>query len=142
LQVSVCLSAFLPAKRAHRESQVLEAVHHGCALLSSRAAHLTRAANIFEKCGGAAWLTVAALAFAVAAGLEEKLDTMAWELSGGQRRKLSVAIAFMGSPEVVFLDEPTSGMDPYSRRCAGRDGVGSVYIYRSGAGKRSVHDVT
>ena len=41
----------------------------------------------------------------------------AGDLSGGQRRKLSVAIAFMGCPSVVFLDEPTSGMDPYSRRC-------------------------
>lgn len=41
---------------------------------------------------------------------------MAGELSGGQRRKLSVAIAFLGAPAVVFLDEPTSGMDPYSRR--------------------------
>lgn len=53
------------------------------------------------------------------AGLGEKGNTRAEELSGGQRRKLSVAIAFLGSPSVVFLDEPTSGMDPYSRRyCA------------------------
>lgn len=49
-------------------------------------------------------------------GLDGKLDTPAGDLSGGQRRKLSVAIAFLGSPAVVFLDEPTSGMDPYSRR--------------------------
>ena len=45
-----------------------------------------------------------------------KIDTPASALSGGQRRKLSLAIAFMGDPEVVFLDEPTSGMDPYARR--------------------------
>ena len=50
------------------------------------------------------------------AGLQEKGNTRAEELSGGQRRKLSVAIAFLGSPSIVFLDEPTSGMDPYSRR--------------------------
>jgi ABC-type methionine transport system ATPase subunit len=50
------------------------------------------------------------------AGLEEKLDSRAEELSGGQRRKLSVAIAFLGDPSIVYLDEPTSGMDPYSRR--------------------------
>ena len=49
-------------------------------------------------------------------GLHGKLDTPAGDLSGGQRRKLSVAIAFLGSPAIVFLDEPTSGMDPYSRR--------------------------
>ena len=53
-----------------------------------------------------------------AAGLADKLQTRASELSGGMRRKLSVAIAFLGSPAVVFLDEPTSGMDPYSRRSA------------------------
>jgi ABC-type transporter Mla maintaining outer membrane lipid asymmetry ATPase subunit MlaF len=52
------------------------------------------------------------------AGLADKLQTRASELSGGMRRKLSVAIAFLGSPAVVFLDEPTSGMDPYSRRSA------------------------
>jgi len=51
------------------------------------------------------------------AGLGEKLESQAGDLSGGQRRKLSVAIAFLGSPAVVILDEPTSGMDPYSRRC-------------------------
>lgn len=58
------------------------------------------------------------LACNAAAGLADKLDARASDLSGGQRRKLSVAIAFLGSPAVVFLDEPTSGMDPYSRRFA------------------------
>ena len=50
------------------------------------------------------------------AGLHDQLYARAGELSGGQRRKLSVAIAFMGSPDIVFLDEPTSGMDPFTRR--------------------------
>eukprot|EP00887_Chlorella_sp_A99_P005937 scaffold29.g5937.t1 len=51
-------------------------------------------------------------------GLAEKLAAPAGQLSGGQRRKLSVALAFVGSPRVVILDEPTSGMDPYTRRLA------------------------
>jgi ABC-type multidrug transport system ATPase subunit len=48
--------------------------------------------------------------------LTEKADSLARVLSGGQKRKLCVAIAFVGGPKVVFLDEPSSGMDPYSRR--------------------------
>jgi len=51
-----------------------------------------------------------------AVGLTEKKTTFAKQLSGGQKRKLSVGIAFIGGSRVVFLDEPTSGMDPYSRR--------------------------
>jgi ABC-type ATPase involved in cell division len=48
--------------------------------------------------------------------LFEKRNTLSKRLSGGQKRKLSVAIAFCGGSNVVLLDEPTSGMDPFSRR--------------------------
>merc|ERR1711871_883466 len=51
-----------------------------------------------------------------AVGLTEKKNVASKLLSGGQKRKLSVSIAFIGGSRVVFLDEPTSGMDPYSRR--------------------------
>lgn len=51
-----------------------------------------------------------------AVGLTNKAECEAGALSGGQRRKLSVAVAFVGNPSVVILDEPTSGMDPRSRR--------------------------
>lgn len=48
--------------------------------------------------------------------LEEKADSVALNLSGGQKRKLSVGIALIGDPKIIFLDEPTAGVDPYSRR--------------------------
>jgi ATP-binding cassette, subfamily A (ABC1), member 3 len=48
--------------------------------------------------------------------LLEKRNTLSKNLSGGMKRKLSVAIAFCGESKTVLLDEPTSGMDPFSRR--------------------------
>ncbi|XP_017752415.1 PREDICTED: ATP-binding cassette sub-family A member 2-like [Eufriesea mexicana] len=48
--------------------------------------------------------------------LIEKADTFAKNLSGGQKRKLSVGIAIIGDPKIIILDEPTAGVDPYSRR--------------------------
>ena len=38
-------------------------------------------------------------------------------LSGGNKRKLSVAIALMGAPSVYYIDEPSTGLDPYAKRC-------------------------
>ncbi|KAJ3381479.1 ATP-binding cassette sub- A member 5 [Entophlyctis sp. JEL0112] len=49
-------------------------------------------------------------------GLEEKRDAYAKTLSGGQKRKLSIAMAIIGDPKILVLDEPTAGMDPVSRR--------------------------
>jgi ABC-2 type transport system ATP-binding protein len=51
-----------------------------------------------------------------AVGLEQKAGSLIRKLSGGQRRRVDVAVGIIGRPELLFLDEPTTGFDPEARR--------------------------
>lgn len=62
------------------------------------------------------YISTISWALAIAFGFQQHMNKLVKYYSGGNKRKLSVAIAVIGSPSVVFLDEPTSGMDPGARR--------------------------
>jgi ABC-2 type transport system ATP-binding protein len=86
---------------------------------------------VLQSCGFEAYLTVAEMLemhagyyphprpvdeMLALVGLEEKAGSRVRTLSGGQRRRLDVAVGIVGRPELLFLDEPTAGFDPQARR--------------------------
>jgi ABC-2 type transport system ATP-binding protein len=88
---------------------------------------------VLQSCGFDAYLTVAEMLTMYAGyyphprpvdevlaltGLEEKAGSRVRTLSGGQQRRLDVGLALVGDPELLFLDEPTTGFDPSARRQA------------------------
>ena len=92
-----------------------------------------RVGIVLQSCGVQAFLTVAELVEMYGryhrqarpvdevieiVELQEKRNTRAVELSGGQRRRLDLALALVGDPDLIFLDEPTTGFDPAARRQA------------------------
>jgi len=88
---------------------------------------------VLQECGMSPYLSVAEILTRTAeyyphprsvdeviglVGLEEKAGSRVKTLSGGQRRRLDVALGLIGDPELLFLDEPTTGFDPSARRQA------------------------
>jgi len=72
--------------------------------------------KLFARLYGRAINAQTALSLLEQVGLTEKANTLPAKMSGGQQQRLALALALVNDPEIVFLDEPTAGLDPQARR--------------------------
>ncbi|MEK9156333.1 MAG: ABC transporter ATP-binding protein [Patescibacteria group bacterium] len=101
-------------------------VHNGCSdniknkigvqLQSSAYYNFLTLKEILELFGGFYPKFIPAMALLEMVGLTEKANSLVSNLSGGQRQRFSIVASLVNDPEIVFLDEPTTGLDPVARR--------------------------
>lgn len=105
----------LDGKDVSKEPQAVKA-EIGVQLQSSNFFENLNLIELIQTFGALYGNSVDAMALLEDVELTDKAKNQAKELSGGQRQRLSVAIALVNDPKVLFLDEPTTGLDPQARR--------------------------
>lgn len=108
-------SIILDGKDVERETDAVKAVI-GVQLQSSTFFEALTLRELVEVFGSMYGRKVDAMKLLEEVQLTEKSEAQAKELSGGQRQRLSIAIGLVNDPRVLFLDEPTTGLDPQARR--------------------------
>lgn len=108
---SVILDGLDASKNPHRIKQII-----GVQLQSSSFEEKTKLSELLEFFGSVYGENVDTKQLLVDVHLAEKADSYPEKLSGGQRQRFSIAVALVNKPKILFLDEPTTGLDPQARR--------------------------
>ena len=122
---STLMRSIVGAQRTHGGSVTVLGAPAGSSALRRRVGYVTQAPSVYEDLTIAQNLRYFARVLGAAAGdvrrvlaqttLEDQADRLVGALSGGQRSRVSLAVALLGTPEVLVLDEPTVGLDPVLR---------------------------